>query len=253
MKMNALKLTQQSIAYFFSHKQPGLMAILGFCAALVFIFGIENHWYLGLGSDYWYEIPHIFFRLLWQFWVVGLLFVDMGRKKASFFKVGFDSFLQTCSVLWLVAWLVLLQWASIPLIRQPYCYSESVDLSFYILLKIIIAAQLLLNFFMIPMIVDGERSFSKIVVGAVHLLIKNIINIAAFFCFFCVIWLLIFGVNGLIVDFIRRIAEAALGLNWSAELFRVVWVYSTGYFIFAFLCVAQGLFYLDGKRTGKKI
>lgn len=247
------KLVTESFSWFFTHKIAYYLVAIATLFVSCFMIFIEGRIFFGSFDEYLYEIPRTFFQLFFQIWiVVCVVYRINSRRFPSLQKTLLRAVNYTFSAWWLFMWLLLLQWATIPLLRQPYCYSESVDLTLFLLVKLIIFLQVLINFFLIPQLTEDHYSISRLFVCSLRQVIKNIVGLLVFFITLFFLWVFVALSLGLILWFLQGLLEKFINYQWVEAFFKLFWFYVSGFILITLIGIAQSKVYLSGKSVHKK-
>lgn len=250
MKIGSSHLLKRSFLYFFSHIQPIILVAIAVAWLLFFDF-MANEYLPDLGHDhvYLYEALWVVALLVWELWIIGLVIKDLRDERVSIIEVGFSALFQTYRVWWLVVWFCILQWAGIPLLREPYCYSESVDLALYLVVAALYGVQVMLNFFQLPAIADGQYSMRKIIIDGCNNTIKSFVRLCGFFILFGMACVALVAGIALSLYIVHGLAARYFEYELLDEFFRMLLLYSAGASILAVLAIARAIVHTGTHHT----
>lgn len=218
VSFNALQLVLRSIGFLFARRYPWLLLLLGALGSTFFSLAYDQLVPLFWGSEYLLELVQTIFDVWWYLLATSFVFADMRGEQRETHHLVQHSFVQMMSAWWLIAWLTLLQWALIPLIRTEFLYSETVDLLFCLAVAVLLLFQRVLNFFIFPAIADQITSIRCTYFEAFCSIRQLRLSLIAFFILVAGPYILAFYGLGYFFSSVRSTTQVLVGYGWEAAL-----------------------------------
>jgi hypothetical protein len=140
--------------FLLTKRQLYIFIIFALCASIVL--SVSQQYLLHFDFYYIATILSGLFTSFWAFSFVSFVLQDMRGDYARIGKacwVGLSKVIEYCGV---VAWFIVLHIAFIPLFEHPSIYNNTFDLLLLCLCFGIQATQTIMNFFLVPMLVDRQ-------------------------------------------------------------------------------------------------
>lgn len=249
-RLGALRLMNRSVIHVFSHGYIWLLIFVGFFVKTILDFG--DVWFAERypGIEYLYQLLQNMFGIWWILCIATVAFCRISRKNCSSYDLFISSIRRLGGAWWLVFWLTLLQWASIPLVQHEFCCTEGIDLALSLVVQFLTILQTVLNFFMIPEIIDGNYAILRLYVKAFDGLRRQFLGLLQFFILGILIWLTFFSVTLYTVYGLRCLTECWIICRWPIQLTESGILALASTVTMAIITVGQVIFYHDEKIHG---
>ncbi len=243
MRLGPTWVMTQSIVYSFSHIFPWFFVIVGALGSIFLTLLYDKYVPVYSGVEYWYELIQTIFSVWWYIAVSKKVLAHLRGESCLVGHAMKDAVKKTASMWWLVAWLTLLQWATVPLLQRPYCYGENIDLFAFLFIMLILVFQLFLNFSILPSIAAGELSFKKLYINALDFVRRQFAGLLYFFLLVAVVWGGLMLLMSFFVFLFKGMTECVIMLCWQPEVAKIVIISLATSTVTLFLAIAQTIFY----------
>ncbi|MBN2267588.1 MAG: hypothetical protein JW725_04620 [Candidatus Babeliaceae bacterium] len=248
---NALDLVLKSVWFVFS--RPFLWGLLAVGALGGAFFGLWDElvaptfW----GSEYLLVLVQSFFDIWWYLLVTTVIIADIRGEQRFVHSFFWHSLVRTASAWWLIAWITLLRWALIPLLKTPCCYNEPIDLTLFSILCVLFGLQHVLNFFIMPPLVLGEDNILSLYGYAFIELKKCWASLMAFFILVAGPWAIVFCLIGYLCSSIRSLTSPLFGLSQEPIVSKMLMKSLSTAFAALVVSVGRVMFYESQKSQQK--
>ena len=244
MRLSATRLLTQGITHLFSRICPWWFIIIGIAGSLLLSLFYETIVPRYPGMEYLYQVVLIVFNVWWYFAATSTLIKgqrDGGCDAGYGMKRAFGV---TSGAWWLIAWMSLLWWATIPLTQRSFCYNETVDLLAFLAVMALLIFQLGLNFFMIPALADGEdRHPIRLYVRSFDAFRRYFPEVARFFLALALLWGGLFVFVTYVFSLLIACTECVVTCSWYHFVPRMFILAITNTLVTFVLAHSQVVFY----------
>lgn len=249
MKVSAVRLVSESIVYAFTRPVLwwlSLIGFMGFFGLNLFYSAVVARW---PGSEYLYVLFQSAFTWWWYLIITLMILCDVRGESCSLSRAFEQSLMRTWSAWWLIAWQTLLTWATIPLLKTPYTYSENVDLLAFLCISLLLAFQLLLNSFIIPEIGLGNDSIVSVYSRSIDFFRRWWFALIRLLLAFIFLATIIFLLVGFVVSLGRSATECIVVCGWRHPIARDGIVAATTTIVMMLSMIASVLLYQRDKSA----
>lgn len=243
MRLSAWRLITQGMTYLFSHRSPWWFMLIGFAGSVLLSVFYEAIVPRYPGMEYLYQVILVIFNMWWYFATTSCLIKE---QREGLFDAAYGmkmAFVRTSGAWWLIAWMTLLWWATIPLTQRSFCYNESVDLLAFLGVLILLIIQLCLNFFMIPALADGESHQLRLYVRSFDAFRRYFPEVSRFFLGLALLWGGLFVLFAYFCSLFIACTECTLTCSWSHYMPRIIIFAGTNTITTFVLAYSQVIFY----------